>query len=190
MACVTGIEFMNNKFDPMDIELDGWSENVMENIHDFDDPFEELAEKYKSKSKTAPELRIMFTLGGSAFMYHLSHSMFKTNKIKGEKSSNPFNSMSKFMSNMMGGKKSDAKDNSNPINNLMGSMMNGLSNNNSNDNKGNLNGPNGVSELLKELEKQKDDDRVSLPNSEEMDNISEASTIDPEGSKEEKKKYN
>ena len=46
VAGVTAIEFLNNKFDPADIKLDGWSESIHENIHDYDDVFEELHEKY------------------------------------------------------------------------------------------------------------------------------------------------
>ena len=50
VAFVTAIEFLNNKFDPADLKLDGWSESVHENIHDYDDVFEELHEKYKEKA--------------------------------------------------------------------------------------------------------------------------------------------
>lgn len=78
IATVTGIEFMNTKFDPINARLDGWSENVHENVDDYDDIFEELHDKYKSKSKMAPELKLLFTLGGSAFMFHLTKTMFKT----------------------------------------------------------------------------------------------------------------
>lgn len=78
IAFVTAIEFLNNKFDPFDVKLDGWSENVHEGIHDYDDIFEELHEKYKSKAKMAPELRLMLSLGGSAFMFHLTNTMFKS----------------------------------------------------------------------------------------------------------------
>ena len=49
MVYVTGIEFLNGRFDPFDIKLDGWSESVHENINDYDDIFEELYEKYKFK---------------------------------------------------------------------------------------------------------------------------------------------
>jgi len=77
VAVVTGIEFLNNKFDPLDVHLDGWSESVHENIEDYDDIFEELHEKYKSKASLPPELRLMLTLGGSGFMFHLTNSMFK-----------------------------------------------------------------------------------------------------------------
>jgi Family of unknown function (DUF5767) len=78
MACVTGVEFLNNKFDPFDIKLDGWSENVQESVNDYDDVFEELYDKYKGKAKIAPELRLLFMVGGSAVWFHISNSMFKT----------------------------------------------------------------------------------------------------------------
>lgn len=78
MACVTGIEFLNTKFDPLDIKLEGWSESVHENISEYDEVFEELHEKYKGSSKMAPELKLLFMLGGSAFMFHLTNTMFKS----------------------------------------------------------------------------------------------------------------
>ena len=77
VACVSGIEFLNKKFDPFDLELDGWSENVMENQEDYDGVFEELFQKYRSKVSVAPEIKLMFMVGGSAMMFHLSKSMFK-----------------------------------------------------------------------------------------------------------------
>ncbi len=78
IAFVTAIEFLNNKFDPADLKLDGWSESVHENVHDYDDVFEELHEKYKEKASMAPELKLMLMLGGSGFMFHLTNTMFKT----------------------------------------------------------------------------------------------------------------
>jgi hypothetical protein len=78
IAFVTAIEFLNNKFDPADLKLDGWSESVHENAHDYDDVFEELHEKYKEKASMAPELKLMLMLGGSGFMFHLTNTMFKT----------------------------------------------------------------------------------------------------------------
>ena len=78
MAMINGIEFLNNKFDPFDIKLDGWSEQVNENINDYDDVFGELYEKYKSKASMAPELKLLFQLGGSAMMVHMTNTMFKS----------------------------------------------------------------------------------------------------------------
>ncbi len=78
MACITGIEFLNGKFDPFNIKLDGWSESMNEGINDYDEVFEELHEKYGGKTEVAPEIKLMLMVGGSAFMFHLTNTMFKT----------------------------------------------------------------------------------------------------------------
>ena len=78
VACVTGVEFLNTKFDPVNARLDGWSENINDNLDDYDDIFEELHDKYKGDSKTAPEMRLLMSLAGSAFMFHLTNTMFKS----------------------------------------------------------------------------------------------------------------
>lgn len=78
IAVITAIEFLNNRFDPLDLKLDGWSESVHENVNDYDDIFEELHEKYKGKAQMAPELKLLLMLGGSGFMFHLTNTMFKS----------------------------------------------------------------------------------------------------------------
>jgi hypothetical protein len=78
MAVINGMEFLNNRFDPFDIKLDGWSEQINENITDYDEIFGELHEKYKTKASMAPELKLLFQLGGSAMMVHMTNTMFKS----------------------------------------------------------------------------------------------------------------
>ena len=78
MAIINGIEFLNNRFDPFDIKLDGWGEQINENINDYDEIFGELHDKYKSKASMAPELKLLFQLGGSAMMVHMTNTMFKS----------------------------------------------------------------------------------------------------------------
>jgi hypothetical protein len=78
MAAVSGIEWVNGKFDPVGAKLDGWSDSVYENIDDYDDTFEELYDKYKGKANFPPEMKLLMLLGGSAFMHHMTHSMFKS----------------------------------------------------------------------------------------------------------------
>ena len=78
VACVTGLEFLNKRYNPFEIQLDGWSESVMENVDDYDGVFEELYVKYRSKVSVAPEVKLIMMLGGSCMMYHLTNSMFKT----------------------------------------------------------------------------------------------------------------
>ena len=77
IACVTGLEFMNKRYNPFELQLDGWSENLMENQDDYDEVFEELYVKYRTKMHVAPEVKLIMMLGGSAMMFHLTNSMFK-----------------------------------------------------------------------------------------------------------------
>ena len=78
MAVTSGIEFLNGKFDPVGVKLDGWSESIYENLYEYDEVFEELHEKYKEKVKVAPEIRLLMMVGGSAFMFHLTNTLFKS----------------------------------------------------------------------------------------------------------------
>lgn len=79
MTTVTsGLEFLNSRYDPLGVSLDGWSEQINENIEDYDEIFEELYDKYKDKTKVAPEVRLVMSLGLSAAMCHLTNTMFKS----------------------------------------------------------------------------------------------------------------
>jgi Family of unknown function (DUF5767) len=78
MGVVTGLELMNNKFNPFDWQLDGWSESVHENVDDYDEVFEELYDKYKTKGNMPPEARLLFMMVGSGFMFHMSNSFFRS----------------------------------------------------------------------------------------------------------------
>src|SRR6056300_1612149 len=78
VACVTGLEFLNKRYNPFEIQLEGWSESVMENVDDYDGVFEELYVKYRTKVNVAPEVKLIMMLGGSAMMFHLTNSMFKS----------------------------------------------------------------------------------------------------------------
>lgn len=75
---VTALEWGNKKLDPFDLKLDGWSETISENMDDYDDIFGELHEKYKSKGKMAPELKLLMQLAGSGMMLHMSNTLFKS----------------------------------------------------------------------------------------------------------------
>ena len=79
MAFVTGLEFLNNKFDPVGAKLDGWSESVMDSVGDYDAVFRKLYEKYSSRAELPPELELLMTLVASGFMFHLTNAFFKSN---------------------------------------------------------------------------------------------------------------
>ena len=130
VAFITAIEFLNNKFDPIDLKLDGWSESIHENINDYDDVFEELHEKYKGKGEMAPELKLLLMVGGSGFMFHLTNTMFKTslpgmNDIMRQ---NP-----DLMKQFASAAASSVGQQSPGFSNLMGDMFNGRSWKRSND---------------------------------------------------------
>ena len=74
------LEFMNNKFDPMDIVLDGWSEEVNEDVEngDYDEVLEDLYDKYADAIEMGPELKLLMMIGGSAVKFHLTHTILKT----------------------------------------------------------------------------------------------------------------
>ena len=83
MACVTGIELLNSRFDPFDVKLEGWSDSMHEGMGDYDEVFEDLHIKYRGKAKMAPELKLMFMVGGSGVMFHLTSSMFRSSSMPG-----------------------------------------------------------------------------------------------------------
>lgn len=78
VGVVTGMEWLNGRFDPFDLKLDGWSESVHENVEDFDEIFEELYDKYKERGKMPPEMRLLMTLAGSGFMCHVSNTFLRS----------------------------------------------------------------------------------------------------------------
>jgi len=69
----SSLEWLNDKYDPFDIYLKGWSETVKENEDEYDDVFEELYEKYQDKVAVSPEIKLMMMVVGSAAGYHLMH---------------------------------------------------------------------------------------------------------------------
>jgi hypothetical protein len=74
-------EFVNNKTgNPFDINLDGWSESMNEEIQNgqFDDCFEEVFSKYKDSVNMAPELKLVFMVASSAFWFHITQNMSKS----------------------------------------------------------------------------------------------------------------
>ena len=93
---VTAVEFMNERWDPFEMRLDGWSESVHENITDYDEVFDQLYDKYKEKVSVAPEIKIMMMLGGSAFMFHMTNSMFRGTSVPGS-STLPTDAVQKMM---------------------------------------------------------------------------------------------
>ena len=99
MAAVTGLEFANKTFDPIGAKLDGWSESVMDNLDDYESIFIKLYEKYKTRTDLPPELQLFVTLVGSAFMFHITKTMFNS-ALGGAGSNDILKNISSAMSGM------------------------------------------------------------------------------------------
>ena len=92
MTLVSGLEMLNTKFRiPKRVNLDGWSESVQDSFEkgECDEIFEELYEKYSSKGKWPPELKLLFSLGGSAVMVQISNTMLKNTCLEQVMKQNP-----------------------------------------------------------------------------------------------------
>ena len=76
----SAIEWANNKYDPFDVALDGWSAEVQDDVEngEYDEVMEELYDKYYDKVSMSPEMKLMMMIGGSALQFHISNTVVKT----------------------------------------------------------------------------------------------------------------
>ena len=124
MAAVTGLEFANKRFDPLGAKLDGWSESVMDNLDDYDAIFAKLHEKYKERADLPPELQLLVTLAGSAFMFHVTKSLFASSLPRGVESAQA----SEIMKNISKAMQAGSSEISGPSTNLSSLLNQGRPN--------------------------------------------------------------
>lgn len=73
---VYGLEMANEKYNPFDLKLKGWSEVMNTDIDSYYDIFGELYEKYQTPGKPIPpEIKLLFMVSASAIKIHLTHTM-------------------------------------------------------------------------------------------------------------------
>lgn len=88
---ISVLEFLNDKYDPFDFKLNGWSEHMSVEADSYDDIFEELYEKYKSTSSGLPvEAKLLILIVASGASFHFS---------KTQLASIPTSMIGKMMSN-------------------------------------------------------------------------------------------
>jgi hypothetical protein len=161
MAVVSGVEFLNGKFDPFDVRLEGWSENIMENVSDYDEVFEELHDKYSDSIKMAPELKLISMVAGSAALFHITNSIFKsaTPQLSDILKQNPdiMRNITEAAAKNMSGTINEQFGNNNFVGNMMKDGMNNKIDQRfpqrgpSPQPQPKMNGPVGIDELLNEL---------------------------------------
>jgi hypothetical protein len=73
-AMVTGIDFVNTKYDPFKFKLKGWGRQFQNEVDDYDEVLGELYEKYKGKtaSMMGPEARLMGMVLWSGVTFHIT----------------------------------------------------------------------------------------------------------------------
>lgn len=65
------IEFVNGKWDPFDLRMQGWSQQMMTELDSYDEVFEELYEKYGSAIDVGPEIKLISMVSLSALSFYL-----------------------------------------------------------------------------------------------------------------------
>jgi hypothetical protein len=72
MTFINSMEYANTAFNPFDLNLDGWGEQVNEDIDSYEEIFSELHDKYKG-GKLAPEISLLLRVGFSAAVLNFSN---------------------------------------------------------------------------------------------------------------------
>lgn len=76
LNAIYGLEMLNDKYNPFDLKLKGWSEQMNADIGNYYDVFGELYEKYNQPGKgMAPEVKLLLMVSGSALKFHLSNTV-------------------------------------------------------------------------------------------------------------------
>ena len=84
MYLVTGVEYLNAEYDPLDINLDGLGETVSENLDELEGDFDEIDEEYNSSAfKMNPIGKVCIKLIGMGIMTNMSNKMLKSSNVPG-----------------------------------------------------------------------------------------------------------
>lgn len=94
------LEWANNKYDPLEADLEGWTESIQINIDNYDDVFEELHEKYSDRVNVSPEFKLIGMFGMSAFMFAWSKRQIRAHQESSNQ--NTQNDITSAISNLQG----------------------------------------------------------------------------------------
>lgn len=76
---IKGIEMLNGAYDPIGVDLDGWSEAMSYNMatNEYDEVLSELCEKYKGTGSMSPEVKLLLMIIMSGAMFSFSKKAAK-----------------------------------------------------------------------------------------------------------------
>lgn len=90
LMMISGIEFLNDKYDPFEFKLKDWSKQFATEQDEYTDVLEELYEKYKDRGgNMIPEVRLLLMIVMSALTYHLSNTLFSSEGMQDAVRNNP-----------------------------------------------------------------------------------------------------
>ena len=76
-TAINTLEYGNALLNPFDLNLDGWGEQVNEDLDSYEEIFSELHDKYKG-GKMAPEVSLLLRIGFSAAVVNMSNKMLSS----------------------------------------------------------------------------------------------------------------
>ena len=74
---INSLEYGNAVFDPFGLNLDGWGEQINEDIDSYEDIFSELHDKYKG-GKMSPEVSLLLRVGFSGAVLNITNKALST----------------------------------------------------------------------------------------------------------------
>jgi hypothetical protein len=74
---VNSMEYANAMFDPFGLNLDGWGEQISEDLDSYEEIFNELHDKYKG-GKLSPEISLLLRVAFSASMVNITNKALST----------------------------------------------------------------------------------------------------------------
>lgn len=115
ITIATIVEKANGAFNPFNLNLNGFSQNMMLSVSDYDDSLEEIHHKWSGKTYMGPEMSIMFTFITSAIFFHVGNGGNSNQNTSNKKSSSMPPMMNLFSSMFSGSKKKPEQPVSNPV---------------------------------------------------------------------------
>lgn len=104
MFLIKGIEVLNGMYNPLNLKLNGLSDQIYDRKEKLEHVFRRLAVKYSGGTEMPPELSLLFIIGGAIVMTHISNSALQGGGIPGLSNilgnTNIMDSISKIMSNI------------------------------------------------------------------------------------------
>ena len=159
ISTCSALEYLNGAYDPINVELNGWSEEINEDVEsgDYDQVLEEIYDKYYDKIQTGPEMKLLLMIGGSAVKFHIAQTVMKKMIPDGDILLKQNPELQEGINKLLSETK-QVKDINNAINNAHKGTVGGLGNKSDYT----FQGPDDADDILRELEEEADneDNRV------------------------------